>query len=646
MEPNEATRGGRLVWIVVDALRGDFVEELRVENAVTFDCMAGDPTITLPRLFALLTGTQPSPRQVLSNFGGQMNMSEEDSLVHRWRSAGKRIVFYGDDTWLRLFPSNVWLRSEGVTSFDVRDTVQVDANVTRGLRHELRQSDWDILILHYLGLDHVGHSLGPAHPRKAEKLAELRQELQRTIKQLNPADLIAVTGDHGMTSEGGHGGATREELSTGVMFVRGGEKGLNRTVFAKSDVSKCFQNDVTATLAIATGVTVPLNCLGTTLDSRGVLITPKKTQEERRLRRWADRAGVVLEKSFGDLNGVKNQLRDMKESDFSVVWHQWLAVGALGFVILSLFRKFDSFLILAAVQGFWQLSSSFAEESHIPLRALLRLLIVVQIGGYKSIPILILLRLVPMGLSAGDKWRYLTPLCVELNVDPRWICLLILVPLFLGPRKKNFAISALFVGWHALAPSPLVALIAFFSLLCLWVFSSNISPESACIFLILIHSLNGFCSAFIVTLCYAVLQIYAILSRAQKVAPLNTRFIVRLISSVFFGALGYSLSISSIRFPGAYTFAWRGYEASIVFTTGFLMISAPQILAATFLQRLKSTGEFVTHRELEWTLINSFGACVSATLQRGHLFVWSVFAPMVAWSAVGLVQFLIFRGVQ
>ena len=82
---------------------------------------------------------------------------------------------YGDDTWLKLFPGR-WLREDGVTSFFAKDTVVVDRNVTRHLEQELdpdlgprqeedildrRSVDWDLLLLHYLGLDHVGHTVRP-----------------------------------------------------------------------------------------------------------------------------------------------------------------------------------------------------------------------------------------------------------------------------------------------------------------------------------------------------------------------------------------------------------------------------------------------------------------------------------------------------
>lgn len=37
----------------------------------------------------------------------------------------------------------------------------MDNNVTRHLPEELKRDDWNTVILHYLGLDHIGHKTGP-----------------------------------------------------------------------------------------------------------------------------------------------------------------------------------------------------------------------------------------------------------------------------------------------------------------------------------------------------------------------------------------------------------------------------------------------------------------------------------------------------
>lgn len=37
----------------------------------------------------------------------------------------------------------------------------MDQNVTRHVPTELLRDDWNAMILHYLGLDHIGHKAGP-----------------------------------------------------------------------------------------------------------------------------------------------------------------------------------------------------------------------------------------------------------------------------------------------------------------------------------------------------------------------------------------------------------------------------------------------------------------------------------------------------
>jgi hypothetical protein len=37
----------------------------------------------------------------------------------------------------------------------------VDNNVTRHVPEELGHDDWNTMVLHYLGLDHIGHKAGP-----------------------------------------------------------------------------------------------------------------------------------------------------------------------------------------------------------------------------------------------------------------------------------------------------------------------------------------------------------------------------------------------------------------------------------------------------------------------------------------------------
>lgn len=48
-----------------------------------------------------------------------------------------------------------------------------DKNVTAAIKHELHQKDWHLMILHYLGLDHIGHVEGSHSYRIFKKLHEM-----------------------------------------------------------------------------------------------------------------------------------------------------------------------------------------------------------------------------------------------------------------------------------------------------------------------------------------------------------------------------------------------------------------------------------------------------------------------------------------
>jgi len=69
-----------------------------------------------------MTGSVPSFIEVLLNLGSRQ--IKGDTLLKQALQSKKKIVFYGDDTWLKMFPS-AFLRSEGTTSFFVSDYEEV-----------------------------------------------------------------------------------------------------------------------------------------------------------------------------------------------------------------------------------------------------------------------------------------------------------------------------------------------------------------------------------------------------------------------------------------------------------------------------------------------------------------------------------------
>jgi predicted AlkP superfamily pyrophosphatase or phosphodiesterase len=149
-------RFDRVVFLLIDALRPDFVygrhsgfgftqrhasisrHQIAVRYPADSDCNSlisdgssipftahvAPPTVTLPRLKALTTGSIPGFADVMGNLD-QSDASlfqSQDSWLRRLHASGGKLVFYGDDTWLRLFGSTTsnssyFARSEGVDGF-------------------------------------------------------------------------------------------------------------------------------------------------------------------------------------------------------------------------------------------------------------------------------------------------------------------------------------------------------------------------------------------------------------------------------------------------------------------------------------------------------------------------------------------------
>jgi len=164
----------KVIFMVVDALRSDFVYSdksgfsftqglIRSGEAIPFTTHATSPTITMPRIKAITTGSIPSFLDVILNFAESdttSTLANQDTWLAQMQARGGKLVMYGDDTWLKLFP-NTFSRADGTSSFFVSDFTEVDQNVTRHVADELRAKDWDAWIMHYLGLDHIGHKTGP-----------------------------------------------------------------------------------------------------------------------------------------------------------------------------------------------------------------------------------------------------------------------------------------------------------------------------------------------------------------------------------------------------------------------------------------------------------------------------------------------------
>ena len=265
-EDLEGARNPLLVVMLVDALRPDMLyssEYFPYFNSIligqesnlqarTYVAEAAAPTVTLPKLKSILSGTNSNFLDLILNFAATEMV--DDNVVHKMvsKAIGRTIAFCGDDTWTTLFPT-AFAEHDEVFSFDVSDYTEIDNRVTECLREHLAElhdshesveykdkatKPVDTIVAHFLGLDHIGHTLGPDNDIMHKKQHQMDSMIREIVEaaffissaassadaKRSSARAVAATAerditflllsDHGMAKVGGHGGTTAEEIRT------------------------------------------------------------------------------------------------------------------------------------------------------------------------------------------------------------------------------------------------------------------------------------------------------------------------------------------------------------------------------------------------------------------------------------------------
>ncbi|EGW33205.1 uncharacterized protein SPAPADRAFT_150970 [Spathaspora passalidarum NRRL Y-27907] len=282
----------KAIFLVIDALRFDFTipvagsteyyhnnfpilyDLAQKENGLLLKFIADPPTTTLQRLKGLTTGSLPTFIDAGSNFNG--DHIDEDNWLLQLRRANKTIAFMGDDTWTALFDDYIDPQMNfPYDSLNVWDLHTVDNGVIEHLYPLIQKENstqWDLLVGHFLGVDHVGHRYGPRHFSMKEKLNQMNEVLEHVVSNLDDDTLLVVIGDHGMDSTGNHGGDAPDELeSTLFMYSKSG-KFLKKDESAY-DVSNEGRNyrsvnqiDLVPTISLLLGLPIPYNNLGFPVD--------------------------------------------------------------------------------------------------------------------------------------------------------------------------------------------------------------------------------------------------------------------------------------------------------------------------------------------------------------------------------------------
>ncbi|KAK9421152.1 putative Alkaline-phosphatase-like protein [Seiridium unicorne] len=331
--PPPAAPFDRLVFMVVDALRSDFVfaqesgfqftQRLIQDGfALPFTAHAASPTVTMPRLKAITTGSIPSFLDVILNLDeadSSSTLASQDTWLAQMKAkkTGK-LVMYGDDTWLKLFP-DTFDRADGTSSFFVSDFTEVDNNVTRHIDTELRQDDWNTMVLHYLGLDHIGHKSGPRrHQREMDGIVRRIYEAMETESHLQ-STLLVLCGDHGMNDAGNHGASSAGETSPALVFMSPHLKPLSKSLQVPASYvedfqyySRVAQSDLAPTLGALLGFPVPKNNLGAFISEFLPLWPNRRDQEQILMQNARQIFGIVAAAS-----GISSPIEDDGKVDCS-----------------------------------------------------------------------------------------------------------------------------------------------------------------------------------------------------------------------------------------------------------------------------------------------------------------------------------------
>ncbi|KAI5120988.1 hypothetical protein M0805_000449 [Coniferiporia weirii] len=290
----------RLVLLVVDALRFDFISpdppapnspfyynvltlprELSAqepERSFLYNSYADPPTTTMQRIKGITTGSLPTFVEVKSSFEG--SLAEGDSIIYQLYKAKKRTAFLGDSTWLTVFPT---LFSPNMTHpedpLNVEDLHTGDNAIIRNLFQLLedKSGSWDVIVGHFLGIDHAAHRAGPDHFTMKEKLLQMDSVLRRVVDLLEDDTLLVVLGDHGMDREGNHGSDDIFQTSAAMWIYSKGillqdnnnvkaipSETLPKLIYPGASVAHRWvqQIDIVPSLSLLLGLPIPFNNLG------------------------------------------------------------------------------------------------------------------------------------------------------------------------------------------------------------------------------------------------------------------------------------------------------------------------------------------------------------------------------------------------
>lgn len=225
------------------------------------------------------------------------------------------------------------------------------------------------MVMHYLGLDHIGHKAGPHSPHMIPKQHEMDDIVKLVYSAIEKephlkSTLFVLLGDHGMNDAGNHGGSGAGETSPALVFMSPKVKGVQK-VEVKAPAKpmdhegfefyrKVEQSDVAPSLAGLLGLPMSKNNLGVVIPEFLTFWGPKERvglmmENAVQLKQIAERAYPGFEKMGEKCADSRGEVEEVaclwKEAmEYHQKWKQGGPVSEQDVVhLLSKVRNLDQF---------------------------------------------------------------------------------------------------------------------------------------------------------------------------------------------------------------------------------------------------------------------------------------------------------------
>jgi hypothetical protein len=175
------------------------------------------PPITAVATASFLTGATPDVHGVDQR---GIRKTDTETLFDVAVAAGLRILTVeGESLAFELRGAELQL------SADFDGNGSTDDNVLANALEVLRADEWDILFVHFHGVDDAGHTYGPGAPEERAAIQEVDGAVGRIMELLPEGTLVIIFADHGMHQVeeegrlGNHGQLVERDMFIPIFLV-------------------------------------------------------------------------------------------------------------------------------------------------------------------------------------------------------------------------------------------------------------------------------------------------------------------------------------------------------------------------------------------------------------------------------------------